>query len=656
MKRVGNILKRKLGLNTFYFSIVAFIFSLPLLLYAILFRDSLLTSFFFVVSLALFYLIQIMLVAWLNNGKKSIFLKKFFIITFSTIYFLCYVGVALNLFNGGDFSYMVVFFTGLKSVFIASIKFNGLFIVTLIALGILFIIYIIFRILKKTLWEIDINHKNYALYLVVPLFFLFLAILFVQGAADSGFMNYVRKTYERYDIDNNYFKQLYDDSNYQTDSDMNVIVLQLESVNSFGVLGNFSVEREYYNSSFTPNLWKYASRGIFFPKYIGNSVRTIRAQANMFCGVFLNMNRAFAFRLDELNKDCLPVQLRKSGYRSLFFREDTLEFTNFENFIETVGFDEIHQSDIMQEDDAKADWGYYDEIFFERVFDYLNNNYKNPDQIFTYIEISAHHFPFESYEDDKKFDPPIKNAEEVYEHYLNSLAWQDYYLDIFMKLFDEYSDNNTLLIITGDHSYPIFEEPDQYNTLGLYDDNILIPVLFIPPKNVEHEYKVGSVNLRRHSQLDFRATLFSLLNNQTLPNSFIFNLKDGFEEEDYEDCAMAVQPFGELKVGSIKNNIKSVYSLEDKSVTTYDLTSDPLEVSPILFEEGITYEKFFEKHLCSRYKQYINKNYVSKKPYWYLRLIFVVLLFFVLFYIFLILLWIFEVIKSKGIVPKLLKK
>lgn len=140
----------------------------------------------------------------------------------------------------------------------------------------------------------------------------------------------------------------------------NIFFVHLESVNSFLV-----------NEQITPNLIEFSKQGIFFPKIYSNSVQTIRAQENLLCGLPPSLGNTIIrnHKQEEINKlACLPKILNQFGYKTLFFKADTLEFAQTGDFMLAIGFDEVHNEDIMQPGDPETGLGVPRRYFLSTSF------------------------------------------------------------------------------------------------------------------------------------------------------------------------------------------------------------------------------------------------------------------------------------------------
>ena len=68
-------------------------------------------------------------------------------------------------------------------------------------------------------------------------------------------------------------------------------------------------------------------------------------------------------------------------------------------FSRSIGFDELHDADVMKPGDKLLSWGYPEDVFYQRVFEYLER-YRGQ-KIFAYIGVNTtNHFPF--YDEEKR--------------------------------------------------------------------------------------------------------------------------------------------------------------------------------------------------------------------------------------------------------------
>jgi len=391
---------------------------------------------------------------------------------------------------------------------------------------------------------------------------------------------------------------------YQIDSDESIFILQLESNNAFIQNGDAIVDGKKYSKKIGKTFEAISKDGIYFPYFWSNSMQTNRAHVNILCGIANNIRTAYSLDIDKLNTDCLPKILNEDGYDTLFL--GSFYDPNFQNkstFMSHVGVLDQRHADFMHDSDIKYPWGYDDCTFYNRAFDYIENNYDRNKKKFVYFEVSSHHFPF-SNKDEYKDAMSYKDPEDFVEIYSNSLETQDKCLSEFYKRFKEYTDGNTHLFILPDNSWPIGINENTWNIRGVYNDNNLIPFTYIPPANKKSSFFIGKVESEIFAQTDILPTIAELLTNNNFPNSFAFALRPASKNgnEKYERCHVISQPYGGGEIAIVKGDDKYIYKTVDRTLTYFDLSKDMLEKNPVIVEEELPYAKLVDRYFCERFK------------------------------------------------------
>ncbi len=623
LRNLEEFITKNIAFNR-YLLIIFFIFALiPVVLSSIFLYNNIIDSILDLVNLLLFYLVQLVIIGLINLLKYNKLIKRMTISIFSIAYILMYFVIFTNIYTDNHFS-LSMFIFNIDWAIIGTYRTYGLFSVIALLLLLLVAFVMFYMIIGKDMWNTDIKSKKSPKYvhnIITTILIIFLVISLVAFfTGNLDIINQGKKTISRFTIPAFSLNTIYDNQTYSTGSRENIVILQLESLNSIAVKGDFEYDGINYPISFTPNLNKIAKEGVYYPEYYSNGVRTNRAQSNFFCGTFLNINRALSYNPERLDGKCLPQFLKDSGYQTIVFRADDFRMSNTGEFMEKIGFSELHRDDIMQENDTLYPWSYDDKIFYKRVLDYMEENLKDQDRLFIYIEVVAHHYPFTNYLEDPTFKPPL-NSTEWPDNYLNSLAWQDRNLVYFYERFRKYRDNNTHLIIMGDHTWPIYEEMRYLNSVNAKQDTFVTSALWIPSPSKKDEFNVGRVGPMRFSHTDLIPTIFGVLNDAPYKNSFAFDLKNTGLEENYEDCHVLVQPHSSVKIAIVRENIKYLYNLETNELVYYDLSIDPKEKNPRLIEEKLRHDDFLKKYLCKRYKKYLNPAILKEdeeKDIWYI--------------------------------------
>lgn len=376
----------------------------------------------------------------------------------------------------------------------------------------------------------------------------------------------------------------------------NIFIVELESVSNLVI-----------NEKITPQLITSAREGILFPHFYSTAVQTLRAQESILCGLPPTMHKEIirTLPLETIQRlPCLPKMLQQLGYEILFFDSFYGDggFQETYEFLKSIGFQEIHGYDIMQENDPKTSWGYREDGFYTRVFEYLEKHPTNEPR-FVYITASAtNHFPFEI--DKKSFDNhlPYPDAQTIEQRAANATFVQDAYLGVFLEKFKQtYADQSSLLILS-DTSWPVPIHGNIYNLVGAYEENFLIPLVFIPAKSISESFETGKVVQERFEQTDIVPTLLHLIHGEEprgfLGQSFVPALRKNMAYTP--SWKLSLQPYDGGYISLVRFPDKYLFNLTENTVTHYQLDSDPQERSPVSVEKS---EKFL-----SLIDDYFQKN------------------------------------------------
>ncbi|MFA5048015.1 MAG: LTA synthase family protein [Patescibacteria group bacterium] len=346
----------------------------------------------------------------------------------------------------------------------------------------------------------------------------------------------------------------------------NIIVLQLESFNGLLV-----------GPTTTPNYYTFAQNNTYFPKFYGNNVQTILGQENILCSVPGSFDSTLVNTGQDKKIACLPKMLRAAGYKNFFFQTYGLSFANTGNFMKNIGFDEVHAEDLMKPTDPKYLWGYREDVFYNRVFDYLQNNTSTRN--FFYIAVcSTNHWPFKLPADVNSFVPYPK-SQDFKEKLINTSYLQDNYLGIALdRIKGAFPSGNYTIIIVGDHSWPFgIHKNNTFNEWGYYEENFTTSLTLQVGQEKNYQHRIINDN---YSQMDIVPSLKDLFGisyeTSTYYRSFIK------PTSSTDNKIIMIQPFSEkcLNILNLKDNRKGQYNSLNGKFTAYDLNSDPWENDP----------------------------------------------------------------------------
>jgi hypothetical protein len=240
----------------------------------------------------------------------------------------------------------------------------------------------------------------------------------------------------------------------------------------------------------------------------------------------------------------------------------------------------------MQPGDVKFDWGYREDTFYSRVFEYLRRFHPG-DKLFIFIDTGAtNHTPFHVLDDRFAERIPFPHPANFQEHLSNTTFVQDAYFGYFYELFKKHYGSQGSLVVASDHSWPIpIHKYNIYNERGAYEENFRIPMLFVPPSTKKDQFAIGTVVTQRYSQMDIFPTILNLIGleqQRLLGESFAPWLLLSQKElrSDPRRTKISVQPYGGGYISAVQYPEKYIFDVLGKSYTTFDLEKDPQERSP----------------------------------------------------------------------------
>lgn len=360
-----------------------------------------------------------------------------------------------------------------------------------------------------------------------------------------------------------------------------VYFIHLESVNGY-----------LKDRSIIPNFDSYSYKyGVGFDNFYSNSTQTLLAQESILCALPPSLNGYFRYKFDPKKLICIPKILSKNNYITLFFKSHSLEFSQTGDFMSDIGFREVHNQDIMNSQDIFYKWGFREDVFYRRVYEYINK-YRDQKK-FVYIAVSTtNHYPF--IVQDKSENLPIKNANFISDRIKNTVYIQDKYL---LNILEELKKDNRekYVFLFSDHSWPLnFHVGNILNQSRGYKENFYIPFAFLYFGEMGENLKIGDTVSNSHNQVDFLKTTLDLLNIETnnnyLGNSFYCELFKNSKDCKINNCSMSVQQYSDKYITFFLESKHYIYNVKKKQAYYFDLFSDPHEKN----QKNITQSEFLE--------------------------------------------------------------
>ena len=363
----------------------------------------------------------------------------------------------------------------------------------------------------------------------------------------------------------------------------NLFFIHLESLNA-----------ELVNSNITPRLVEVAERnGIWFPKIQASSVFTILAMESILCSVLPTLSENLAQSKPLFGRlNCLPRIMGQMGYRTFYFQNfANLDFNNMGPFLRAIGFHEQQGGDIFKPGDQLLKWGLPEDIFYDRVFGYLNK-FKN-ERIFVYILIGAtNHYPFYSDETRTAYPHllnrlPFQNPVRIKERLANTTFIQDHSFGrMYDRLFSPNYAENSHMVVFGDHSWPIeIHRGNNHNLNGAFQENFVSALAILPAKRTQalSRYAVGKEVKSLYSHIDIMPTVLDMYGvrpHNFYGSSFFEELAGRSALRKRNRCVVSTQPFSGGAIALVDYPKKYIFDLKRGIVTNYDLGQDPNEMNP----------------------------------------------------------------------------
>ena len=292
---------------------------------------------------------------------------------------------------------------------------------------------------------------------------------------------------------------------------LNVIIIIMESF-SREYIGFFNTGHGY-----TPFLDSLCRKSFVFSNAFANGKRSIEGIPAVTAGLPALMDEAFitsAYNTNRINS--IAGLLHAKGYVTSFFHGGNNGSMGFDNFSSLAGYDKFYGRNeyIGPATDYDGSWGIYDQPFF-RFF--KNEIDKMPVPFCTTIfSISSHH-PYALPNIYKNKFP--KGKQPIHE----SVGYADFALQTFFNAASTSSwFNNTLFVITADHTGPAYETYYQ-TSKGIFE----IPIIFYCPSDTS----LKGISGRITQQADIFPSILDYLNYSGSYSAFgtsAFKEKDNF--------------------------------------------------------------------------------------------------------------------------------
>ncbi|MBP9043582.1 MAG: sulfatase-like hydrolase/transferase [Spirochaetes bacterium] len=354
----------------------------------------------------------------------------------------------------------------------------------------------------------------------------------------------------------------------------NIILILIESFNA-----NFTEKKAPDGIDYTPFFNSLINKGLYIERFYGNSIQTCKGQAAVFFSILPSFNGKIFVDYSDLNIKGFPSLLAENGYETIFFQAyHNLKFDNTEHNMRKAGFNIVKTfAEFKRKEDRPYIWGWgvEDRVFYERFFEFLDSYIKkNPGKpFFAALPTVGTHIPCDGLPMERR--EIYKNPENIKEKYSNALRLSDRHLEVFFKLLKEraYLDN-TVIIITSDHSFPMKEHGIYNNEVCFYDEAFRIPLLIlwegvISPKRIRG---------RVCSQVDIGPTIADIAGVTGKHNMIGISIFDSKTPA----IVYLIQPYNGKFLQTVDYPYKYIKHLKTGKEYLFNLEKDPLETSNLI--------------------------------------------------------------------------
>jgi phosphoglycerol transferase MdoB-like AlkP superfamily enzyme len=327
----------------------------------------------------------------------------------------------------------------------------------------------------------------------------------------------------------------------------------------------------------TPFLNRLEQNSLVVEHFYANSIQSARGYTSIFLSIIPSMAEKITTKYKKINTISIGNILNDKGYKSVMFH--AYQLNNFDNgtkFFGARGFSMKSVKPYVKEEDSTfvwRDWGPEDNVFFKRFFDYYDKELSGKGPNFVSLITIASHFPFNSVPEHRRL--LYKQPKNIHEEYENSLHLVDNGIRVF---FDELKKrdlfDNSIVIITSDHTIPMGEHGIYHQEAGYYDESFRVPLYIHWPKGL----KPGVIKGRPFSQVDIAPTILDLIDvdpgvNHMMGHS-IFNpiLKPVFLIQPYgRHLSVLLWPYKFIWHGNLGTT--EVFNLKDDPLEQYNIVN-----------------------------------------------------------------------------------
>jgi hypothetical protein len=271
----------------------------------------------------------------------------------------------------------------------------------------------------------------------------------------------------------------------------NVLIILLEST-SGSHIGAIAAANGRTSDVLTPNLDRWASRGVTYSNVVASQRQTNRGLYSVLCGDYPRITTDPP-RMEEIavqgHRRCLAAVLRDHGYRTLFAQTAPLEFQSIGPFMKAAGFDEVVDPATFAHSYASNHWGVDDQAFFEQAARHIHRTDSHGEPWFITLITSGNHHPFTAVPPDfHSLDYPTVGPRRTLAYSDHAVGW------LLDHLLASGVLDDTLVILASDESSGMLSDPSDRSRVLAQNWGFLIShVPDVPPQMISSPHMLPDI-------------------------------------------------------------------------------------------------------------------------------------------------------------------
>jgi arylsulfatase A-like enzyme len=356
-----------------------------------------------------------------------------------------------------------------------------------------------------------------------------------------------------------------------------------------------------YERNTTPCIDSLAAAGTLFERCQGQSSWTLPAMATIMSGVSPVAHGAGknSSGIHGISHDApwLPIAFHRAGYRTaafvnvMFMNEDFGFHRGFQHFSYRGVFSENSLrkagptvNDFLEWLDSEEDDGpffaavhFYDPHIPYRAPEPFNSLYTDPDYNGLYGDSWGESVPEMMKVNSGEMVPDQSDIDNLVAMYDGELSYMDSQIGrLLAELRERGLSETTIVVVVADHGEEFYEHNGIEHGRTLYQETTHVPLIISGPG-----FNYGGTVPQRVAQLDVAGTIAAAAGIEFEVIEPAVNLAGVIEpSRSIPASGVLWRPQGDL-VTIVSDGTKLIWSVEDDSLETYDLTADPSESNSV---------------------------------------------------------------------------